>query len=92
MDSVLRYVRVQNVKAARREEDVAVCVVQLVSSDHAPESDTQYLLVQRPEKGLLAGIIGKHYKTEFPCACMEKQITTMKYSILERRKQYFGPC
>lgn len=53
MGSVLR---VQAVKAARREEDVAVCVVQLIPSESAPESDSQYLLVQRPEKGLLAGI------------------------------------
>lgn len=54
--SVLRHVCLQAVKAARREEDVAVCVVQLLPSDHAPESDSQYLLVQRPDKGLLAGL------------------------------------
>ena len=47
----------QVVKAARREEDVAVCVVGLLPSDLASTSDSQYLLVQRPEKGLLAGAV-----------------------------------
>lgn len=70
MDPVLCHVRVQAVKAARREEDVAVCVVQLVPSDHAPESDSQYLLVQRPEKGLLAGI---HALVLLSCACLPLQ-------------------
>ena len=47
----------QAVKAARREENVAVCVVQLLPSDLASTSDSQWLLVQRPEKGLLAGAV-----------------------------------
>lgn len=46
---------VQAVKAAKRKEDVAVCVVKLLPSCPAPDSESQYLLVQRPEKGLLAG-------------------------------------
>lgn len=49
------HVNMQAVKVARRKEDVAVCVVKLLPSGPAPESDSQYLLVQRPEKGLLAG-------------------------------------
>lgn len=52
----LRPAYLQAVKAARRQEDIAVCVVQLLPSDHAPESDSQYLLVQRPDRGLLAGL------------------------------------
>ncbi|KAL3154142.1 hypothetical protein ABBQ32_013669 [Trebouxia sp. C0010 RCD-2024] len=44
------------VKAAKRKEDVAVCVVKLLPSGSAPDSASQYLLVQRPDKGLLAGL------------------------------------
>ncbi len=45
----------QAVKAPRREEDVAVCVVQLLPPDGDASADSQYLLIQRPSKGLLAG-------------------------------------
>ena len=62
---------VQAVKAARREEDVAVSVVQLLPSDDAPESDIQYLLVQRPEKGLLAGISAQLYIFAATKQCMQ---------------------
>ena len=40
-------------KAKRAEQSVAACVLEVQSADAAAES--QLLLVQRPEKGLLAG-------------------------------------
>ena len=46
---------VQVAKAARRQEHVAVCAVQLFVSDSVPAEQSLFLLQQRPEMGLLAG-------------------------------------
>ena len=47
----------QAVKAARRKEHVAVCVVEVEGSKskHGADED-EFLLVQRPAQGLLAGL------------------------------------
>ncbi len=50
----------QAVKAPRRKEDVAVCVVQLLPHKTTESNDGLYLLVQRPSTGLLAGVCPHH--------------------------------
>lgn len=50
----------QAVKAPRRKEDVAVCVVQLLPHKTVESNDSLYLLVQRPSTGLLAGVCPQH--------------------------------
>lgn len=57
----------QAVKAERRQEHVAVCVVELAAS-RAGAVQPQYLLVQRPAQGLLAGEV-LSANTHWP-ACM----------------------
>ncbi|KAL0055531.1 hypothetical protein WJX82_001534 [Trebouxia sp. C0006] len=52
------------VKAPRRKEDVAVCVIQLLPHETIESNDSRYLLVQRPSTGLLAGL------WEFPSCTM----------------------
>ena len=44
----------QTVKAGKRKEHVAVCVVELKASSDGGAEDA-FLLVQRPAQGLLAG-------------------------------------
>lgn len=42
-------------KAKRSEQSVAVCVVEVPGASASKCSSCQYLLVQRPKEGLLAG-------------------------------------
>lgn len=42
-------------KAARSEQHVAVCVLEVHGRTDAKQQTRQYLLVQRPKQGLLAG-------------------------------------
>lgn len=44
-----------------------MCVVKLLPSGSAPDSASQYLLVQRPDKGLLAGT---HAPPPLSCICL----------------------
>ena len=60
-------------KAPRRQEAVAVSVVQLLPScSRQAAADSEYLLVQRPEKGLLAGVSEPCIGTK-PVATWQKQ-------------------
>ncbi|DBB06496.1 TPA: hypothetical protein ACH3X1_012048 [Trebouxia sp. C0004] len=61
------------VKAPRRKEDVAVCVVQLLPHKAIIASkDSLYLLVQRPSTGLLAGLWDFPSCTMMPVATNEQ--------------------
>lgn len=46
---------IQVEKAKRSEQSVAVCVLEMCGSGDAKVPSRQYLLVQRPKEGLLAG-------------------------------------
>ena len=61
----------QAVKAPRRKEDVAVCVVQLLPHKTIGSNDSRYLLVQRPSTGLLAGVC--------PQNCLLMNVDTVHY-------------
>jgi len=61
----------QAVKAPRRKEDVAVCVVQLLPHKTIESNDSLYLLVQRPSTGLLAGVCPQH--------CLSMRVDTDKH-------------
>lgn len=57
-------------KAKRSEQSVAVCVLEVHATSDAKEPSRQYLLVQRPKEGLLAGM-GQNYSQ---CDSMQKQL------------------
>ncbi|KAK9809860.1 hypothetical protein WJX72_000467 [[Myrmecia] bisecta] len=61
-------------KAQRREELVAVCVVELKPASGKAGVPSQYLLVQRPETGLLAGL------WEFPSRAVDAGSTAKQCS------------
>ncbi|XP_074284001.1 adenine DNA glycosylase [Silene latifolia] len=58
------------IKAKQRNEIAAVCVLEIIENQNSVEdahNSNQYLLVKRPEKGLLAGL------WEFPSVLLEKE-------------------
>ncbi|KAK9747775.1 hypothetical protein RND81_02G014200 [Saponaria officinalis] len=66
------------IKAKQRNEFSAVCVLEISDTQNSTEADrdaNQYLLVKRPDKGLLAGL------WEFPSVLVEKEA-----SLAIRRK------
>lgn len=66
-------------KKAKREEAVNVCVVSAPALAGTGSSEPMYLLLQRPDKGLLAGM------WEFPSVAMAGEGTETGFT--ERRKQ-----
>ena len=49
---------IQVEKAKRSEQSVAVCVLEMHGPGNSEKPSRQYLLVQRPKEGLLAGEAG----------------------------------
>lgn len=74
------------VKAKPRHDFSAVSVVEIVEEDEGPQSDSKYLLVKRPEEGLLAGL------WEFPSVLLEGEadLTSRRKAIDNFLKQSFG--
>lgn len=70
-------------KAAPRNEYVAVCVVERIpqGSSHLGRKDSSFLLVRRPDQGLLAGL------WEFPSAILDKLEKSSTVRI-EKMNQY----
>lgn len=64
-------------KSAPREEYVAVCIIELESQTKMSKAASSLLLVQRPPKGLLAGL------WEFPSAPLDNPNSTEKSRLME---------
>ncbi|XP_038713537.1 adenine DNA glycosylase isoform X2 [Tripterygium wilfordii] len=76
------------IKAKQRHDFSAVCVVKILRGEDKPDatqSDGEFLLVKRPDEGLLAGL------WEFPSVMMNKEanITTRRKAIDQYLKQSF---
>ncbi|CAI9770708.1 unnamed protein product [Fraxinus pennsylvanica] len=73
------------VKAKQRHDFSAVSVVEIVEGDES-QSDSRFLLVKRPDKGLLAGL------WEFPSVLLEGEIdlASRRKAIDNFLKQSFG--